>query len=485
MVGRRILLVSALLAVVVVAGFVSYQVFYPQGCSTPGSSTPAKYQAAKVQFGAVTEFCLAAPSRWTNAIVAAPDGSVWFGEQALPGIGHLYPNGTVVEHPWPHANGTPGKINGSKTSTWGIALWRGMVWGSSVAGNSIVGYNPLNGSFKVIVLPHQELFPYTLTAGPDGALWFTALTQNATIGRVSPEYAVSLYSVLELREQIPVEIRFVNSSLGYYVALDPFNSAKSGLYSFDPQEAAGGVTAFRVGGNFTLLYANSLALASDTVWVAQHLVSSVAGYSLLAHDWTLYPTSTENFTNTALPYFIRSSGGTVWFNEHYANRIAALDPANGTLTEYSEANPPVTDESSIQNDLTIDATSAGLWFTSTTGNYIGFVDGSYRPPFSVSVSGINSMTLMPGATGNVGFQVAGSWRGSLKVQVSDSENYTAIPNLITVKPDRATVPAGSGPVALNVQVGAKANLHPGHYTVALTVTDGLVYQTAYLFVNVG
>ncbi|MFI5404371.1 MAG: hypothetical protein ACHQYR_01435, partial [Candidatus Gagatemarchaeaceae archaeon] len=192
---RKAVLVAAVVVLIAFSGFLVYQDLSGQGCHAPMSTTPSKYQAGKVQFGAVTEYCLAGPERWANGIAASPDGSVWFGEQAVPGIAQLFPNGTVDEHAFPNSNGTAGPITDYKSGIWGVALWRGMVWAGDDAANSIVGYSPSNGTFRVLQIPHKGYIPYTLTPGPDGALWFTALLQNGTLGRISPSLSLTMYPV--------------------------------------------------------------------------------------------------------------------------------------------------------------------------------------------------------------------------------------------------------------------------------------------------
>jgi len=455
-------------------------------CEPLGGRAQLKSTLTHTNITALTEWRLPDPIRYSNAIVIAPDGSVWFGEQAVPGVAHLFPNnGTLIEYAWP---GTEAQIQGScsfKASIWGIALWEGMIWATDQDGNSIIGLNPVNGSFVTLNLPQPNSSPYTLTAGPDGALWFTALTETAFIGRVSPGLTVSMYPVLNRTDEIPTDIQFVNSSYAYFTALDPYKSTPSGVYSFDPQDVAGGISATQIGGNATLTETTSVAASSSVVWVVQHITSNIWGYDLATHEWTVYPTSTENYTTTTLPYFVGTSGNVVWFNEHYGNKIAELNPAPmGTLTEFSEADPPVANGTQIQNDLTIATAPGGLWFTSMTGNYIGFASASYKPSFEVSVKGPDSLTLSQSEGTMAKFQVNGTWRGNLEVTVSDSENYTSVPNLIAIRPNVTRIAPGSGPVTLDVDLSLTGSLPPAHYTVAVTVSDGLVLQTAYLFVTV-
>jgi len=206
-----------------------------------------------------------------------------------------------------------------------------------------------------------------------------------------------------------------------------------------------------------------------------------------AGNWTVYPTSTVNYEGFTLPYFIQASGSRVWFNEHYGNKIAMLDPAAGTLTEFSEADPPISNRSQIQNDLTIAATSAGAWFTSTTANYVGFVNAS-KPTFSVSLNGSNRMTLRVGGSLNASLSISGTWSRPLSVKFSDSENLTSIPKLITITGADSSLPArdcgNCSAVGIGVTVSASQSLQPGRYTVAVTVSDGLVDQTAYIFLTV-
>ncbi len=454
------------------------------GCLQPASGRKEFDHLARSEVTAITEWELPSPGRYANAIAVAPDGSVWFGEQSLPGVAHFFPNnGTLVEYAWPTWPGEPTGC-APKTSIWGIALWDGMVWASNYNEGSIVGLNPANDTFEVLKLPEANSAPETLTVGPDGALWFTAITSSAVVGRISPSLSVSMYPVLDWTDQLPSQISFVNSTFAYYTALDPLAPSSSGLYSFDPQNVSEGITPSRVGGNTSLSALTGLALSDGEIWVDQHITSNVWGYNTTSGEWTIYPTSTENYTATTLPYFVETSGGTVWLNEHYANEIAELEPAAGTLTEYSESDPPASNYSTIQNDLTIATAPGGLWLTSMTGNYIGFLNASYVPSFSVSVEGSNSLTLSNGTAGVATLRVEGTWSGSLSVESSDSEQYTSVPSHISIVANETSVQSRAGGSALSVRLSLDGQLSPGRYTVAVTLSDGLIKQTAYLFVTV-
>jgi virginiamycin B lyase len=486
--SHRAAIALFLVLAIAVSGASAYYLTRQPGsltCSAPHAGEGATYQADKVQFGAVTEYCLANPSRWPNAVVQGPDGSVWFGEEAVPGVGRLFPsNGTVVEYPWPGANGT---INMYRTGIWGLMIWNGMIWGADNDGNALVGYNSTTGSTKTVNATGAP-FPYTLAASPDGSMWFTSLHAPAVLGRISPDLTLQVFSLAGLGKEEPIQMQFVNSSLAYVAALNPLSSTGEGaLYSFDPRASNGTLTATRVGGNFSLFFPDSLSVSPENIWVSQHYPANVADYNMTSAEWTVYPTSTVTYEDTTLPYFIEvspSSPQLVWFNEHYGNRIALLDSSTGSLTEYSEANPQVTVGGDIQNDLTIAATASGLWFTSTTGNYIGFVDETYDPGFGVAISGQNHLTLAPSGSATARFTISGTWSKSLEVKVSDTENFSSVPSDISIEPSQTSIQPGSGPVTLDVVLAVQPGLSPGRYTAAVTVTDGLILRTAYVFIQV-
>ncbi len=452
-------------------------------CAPLGGTGVLRSQLQSVTFGAVKEYQLPAQARWPNGIAVAPDGSIWFGEDSVPGLGHLSVNGTLVEYPWPTAGWTTKGTCGYKTGIWGVALWNGGVWASDQDENALVGVNPLDGSTTVVNLTGKSGLPYTLETSPDGSLWFTTLQHSGMLGRLAPNGTVYTYTVEGLDGEYPSQLQFVNSSTAYFVALNP-QKPYGHLYAFDPMVAGSTITPVQVGGSFQIRQPTSLSITGDSAWVAQHQSSSVALYDAASSTWTVFPTSTEDFTSTTLPYFVESTQTGVWFNEHYANRMAFLNASAWKLTEYSEANPPIDNGSLIQNDLTIAQSGDGVWFTSMTGNYVGFVDGAYRNPFSLSLNGSNSAALLSGQTANLTFRVRGSWSTPLLVSVADSETYDAVPSLISIVPSVEAIPAGTGqsPSAeFRVAVTPESSLAPGRYTVAVSVSDGLVTQTVYFF----
>jgi streptogramin lyase len=482
--NKKVVLGALVAGLVVVSGALAFVYLTPQGGCQPARATQTTTkELPKTTFGAVTEYSLPASNPWANGITVAPDGSIWFGEQGIPALARFDPStGGLVEYDLPCY---PSSKIGPVSSVWGITPWNGKIWAADGDANRLIGLNPTDGSVTYLNTT-TAVSPYTLAVGPQGSLWFTSLsTPQARVGRLGTDLSLTVFNVTGLGKEEPIQMQFVNGTLGYLVALNPFSSTgEGGLYSFDPRSGGGTIVAQRVGGNFSLTFPDGLSYSDGVVWVTPHYPSNIVAYDVASGSWTTYPTSTINYTYSTLPYFIQASGSSVWFNEHYHNAIAHLNASAGTMTEFSESDPPIANASQVQNDLTIALSPGRLWFTSMTGNYVGFVNASYAPGFSINADGQNRLPLAPGNSRTVDLTVDGSWSGPLQVRFSDSESLTSVPKLISITPSTGSIKAGSGPQTLSVTLAAGQDLKAGRYTVDVTVTDGLVSQTAFLFLTV-
>ena len=478
------------------ATFVAYEVYLPgsgPSCQTIWPGEPTRSQTGATSFGAVSEYPLPSAHREPNAITHDTDGSVWFAEQGLPGVGHLFPqNGTLVEYAWPGYAAPKPPDCGTNVAVSGIAIWNGRVWSADEFGNSIVGVRPSDGDTVAVNTTGRAAYPYWLAVGPDGDLWFTSDNLPARLGRILPNMTLQVITLEGMGSDEPLQLDFVNATTSYLAAVnlsqDPSTTqcvCDGHIYAFDPSSIAGAITPAQVGPGYHLVLPTSVSFTDGRLWVAQHATSVIASYDIAGGNWTSYPTSTIPWLDVTLPLVTEAEGGGLWFNEHYANKIAFLDPVKGTLTEYSESNPPASDYTQIQNDESIDASGGNLWFTSLTGSYVGFVSGSYDPGFQVAVSGPRSASLHSGESASFTLEVSGTWSSPMGVTVSDSENVTAVPHLIEVTPSVTQVPAGASPYAFTLRVAVGQNVRAGEYTAAVTVTNGLVQQSVYLFIKVG
>jgi streptogramin lyase len=485
---RKALLPPAIILLVIIAsvgGFYEYQQLSPSpSCAHPlGSAKVLRTQLAPpTTIGGVTEFALPPPLRAPNGVTVAPDGSVWFGEQSVAGVAHLYPgNRTLVEYAWPfnyEAPPAPAGFCGNKSDIFGVTLWDGKVWASDTSGNQLVALDPSTGQFSTVKIPTNTSYPYALTPGPNNTLWIGELFVGQ-IGELSANGTLRQYSLPGGASAEPTQVVFANSTTGFYDDVGASESGGGGVYSFNVDHFSPAL----VGGQ-RLFDPSSITLASGALWVALHGSSSVASYNFTTKSWSYLPTSFvlwDGSPVTTLPYFVNSNGSEVWTNEHQGNRIAMIDPANGSLSEYSESDHPV-DGTTITGAETFALGSGRAWFTEWFSNGLGFVDPDYDPGFYTTIAGNSTVTVNPGSSATVDLVLHDTtYHGALNLTFADSESFVSKPaNLTFSVPSSSVSPPAGGESTLTVTVAASHSLKPGTYWAILTATDGLTYESSFL-----
>ncbi len=477
--------VVVLLLVASVGGFYAYRQLNPAPtCASPlGGARVLKTQLAPpTTIGGITEFALPTPDRAPNAPSVAPDGSVWFAERSVAGVAHFYPdNRTLVEYAWPYNYPAPpssGGICGDKTDVWGTALWDGKVWASDPTGNQLVAMDPSTGQFTTIKLSGNSShpsYPYELTVGPDNnTLWFPELF-SSKIGELSADGTLHEFALPGGINAEPSQVTFLNSTTGFYSDVGQ-GPGTGGVYSFDPRDFSPKL----VGGQ-KLTAPSGIAVASGALWVALHGASSVASYNFTTRAWSYYPTTPVSWNPITLPYFVNANGSSVWLNEHYGNRMARIDPASGSMTEYSESSG-VINGSFIGNTLTFALGGGRAWFAELTGNTLGYVDASYTPGFSTSIEGNRTLVVNKGSSVSVNFVVhSTAHQGELNITFADSESLTSAPgNLTFTAPSTSFSPPLGGESKIKVTITASQSLNPGTYGAILTASDGSTYVSSVL-----
>jgi len=147
----------------------------------------------------ITEFPLPAGS--PSGITAGPDGALWFVTQTLHHnyfyydsqrfdtpyvtykIGRITTAGTVTEFDTPVANGGPGSITAGPDG----ALW-------FTVSSTKIGRMTTAGAITEFPLPAGSYTNGRITAGPDGALWFTEYAPGR-IGRITRAGTITEFSL--------------------------------------------------------------------------------------------------------------------------------------------------------------------------------------------------------------------------------------------------------------------------------------------------
>ncbi|HYL77589.1 MAG TPA: hypothetical protein VEU96_25470 [Bryobacteraceae bacterium] len=137
--------------------------------------------------GAFTEFPLPIVGSNPTGITAGPDGNVWFTEYLANKIGKITPSGVIAEFPIPTGVSTPvGIATGADGNLWFTEAHA--VFSPSPGPGKIGRITPAGVIMEFPVPPgsgpNGDNYPYGITAGPDGNLWFTELVANR-IGRIT------------------------------------------------------------------------------------------------------------------------------------------------------------------------------------------------------------------------------------------------------------------------------------------------------------
>lgn len=454
------------------------------GC---GSAGPVKdKQLSNTTFGAVTEFTLPTPYTSPNAITVAPDGSVWFGENGMPGLGHLFPNGTLTEYKLPFESSLPQNVCGDRAQIWGVALWDGGVWATNENQPVLEGIDPATGVVTNVTL-RSGTQPYTVNVGPEGDLWITQLAGGPDLARVAPVTHQVQYLSLPGNDSWSTQyVVFANNTLGYALEIDAAlanspTAVSSVLYSFNPQSSDPVFT--QAAPNATLYSPTSIALGEGGIWLTEHSGTGMAFFNTTSSKWTIFPTSTVPYVPETLTYFDGSNGTAVWFDEHFANQMGVISQDGRRLIEYSFSDPPVSSLQAITNTESMALAAGRTWFTQWTGNVVGFVNQSYPVPFVVS-SQNSTIQLRAGSSEKIQVRLSGQSDSNLSFLFSDNEVFNGTAEGITFLPSTATFPSLDGTQTVSLTVSAANSIAPGNYTAAITVSDGLVRSSVFVTIVV-
>jgi streptogramin lyase/photosystem II stability/assembly factor-like uncharacterized protein len=135
--------------------------------------------------GVVKEFSLPTANAGAASIVGGADGNLWFVETSVGKIGRVTPDGVFTEFPIPTSGAfLQGTALGSDGKVWFLEGFN-----RPPAVNNKIGRINRLGLIEEFDLPVSSI-PYQITAGPDGAIWFSDFFAK-TISRVDVNIAVA------------------------------------------------------------------------------------------------------------------------------------------------------------------------------------------------------------------------------------------------------------------------------------------------------
>ncbi|GAB5517907.1 MAG: hypothetical protein RhofKO_01580 [Rhodothermales bacterium] len=147
---------------------------------------------------------------YPHSIVQSDDGRVWFNGHFTKDpelIGVLDPaTGEVETFEVP----SPPTFDNGSTIPYGLRLGPdGMVWGTQLAGNRLVRFDPARERFELYELPTEQSGPRRLDIAPDGTIWI-------------PQYAASKLARFEPATETFTEYDLpIRDALPYIARVDP------------------------------------------------------------------------------------------------------------------------------------------------------------------------------------------------------------------------------------------------------------------------
>ena len=282
-------------------------------------------------------------------ITAGPDGNQWFTEFRGQATGRITPSGVITEF---SAGMTPPGSNpfGSDDFPYGITAGPdGNVWFAQ-EGSAHVGRIAPDGT--ITEFPIGSTGGGGITTGPDGNLWFALA--NDRIGRITPSGSETEFSSGISSGSLPLTITAGPDGNLWFTER---NGSRIGRIT-----PGGVVTEFSSGISSGSWPYGITAGPDGNLWFTEYQSSRI-GRITPSGTVTEFSTGISASSN---PNFITAGpDGNLWFTEDSTGRIGRITPS-GTVTEFSTGSG----SGSRPSGITV-GTDGNLWFTEVNGNDIG------------------------------------------------------------------------------------------------------------------
>ena len=248
------------------------------------------------------------------------------------------------------------------------------------------------GSATTVASLASNSNPKVITAGPDGALWFTEqhLT-SSKIGRVTTTGTLTETTLTSGAGPVGIttgpdgNLWFTEpgDNTGSYHSIGRLVPCASNNCTVTEYALAAGAQPLEITGG---------PAGTNSVWWTERggsIGEATIGSSVTLHEFAVPTTG-------ASPYGITVGGdNNVWFTEHNGNKVGkvdvtcALGSGSNCITEYS-----VPTFSSAPAGIA-KALDGSLWFTEQRGNKVGNIDttGTFRSEYEIPTVGSNPLNL--------------------------------------------------------------------------------------------
>lgn len=338
---------------------------------------------------------------------------------------------------------------------------KGNIWFTDEQQNALWRFSNETNSFDMFIVPEATetfgtTYPVSMELDNNGTIYFVGIrSPSIWIGNISNMMNGTSDGIEKVQiplasfEGIDPDLVSTGSLVldeendKIYVSLLAFNT-KGQIIGYDIRN--NNFTTYDMPSDITSPV--GMTLDSDgNIWVTDHGTSIFYRLDPISGTVTKFATSVvspRTFGGApsmeaayTLPYWIETGNGTVWFNQHYGNKISSFDPSTLTLTEYwipsqNRLWGPCENsemECGISNALQLDVGDNNeVWFTEWSENKIGKVLTDRATPFSISVDPSN-VTLDIGENKEIKINVTSNGNGVNTFQMSSAGSFTTTGNL--------------------------------------------------------
>jgi streptogramin lyase len=289
-------------------------------------------------------------------VTAGPGGNMWYTRYWTNRIGRITPSGAVREFQFP----------GGGTSSAGLfdmaAGPDGNMWFTAFNTNVIGRITP-SGDITTYPTPTANSRPFGIAAGPDGNLWFTEDFANA-IGRITPDGVITEFAIPAVGATGPATIEYSTNCVqcGYLITAGPDGAM---WFTMPSASRIGRITVDGVVTSFPVVTTppapstpNPTSVGDITVGVDGNLWFVMPDDNQIGR---MTPTGVVTEFNIPTPasgasYITPGPDGSLWFSEYESSRMAKITLA-GVITEYP------TPRANAEPGLGAAGADGSIWFS--------------------------------------------------------------------------------------------------------------------------
>lgn len=298
----------------------------------------------------VTEYEIPTATSQPTGITVGPDGALWFTEENGHKIARITTDGQITEFPISNPS-APGEITAGPPGD-------RSVWFTEFGANPPkVGRIPVDGGPpQEFALPDGFYGPDGITAGPDGAIWFT-LNSAGRIGRITldgsliqsfgAENGMTGWRPGDITPGPDGRLWFTESEAGKVGAIRPGDPPVIEEYDLPGSDPSG------------------IAASGGSIWFTMHSLDLVGRISTLGQSPDRFGPTGRGPSGIAL-----GPDGALWFAETEANKIGRMT-TTGRVTEFQL--PPDPRGPNWPEEI-VAGPDGAMWFTEKGVNKIGRIE---------------------------------------------------------------------------------------------------------------